>query len=99
MEIKAAFIRPAHVYFGAVKVSSQTFGQVPAASGLRSIAALGREVRVGKRLSESEVSLWRLYSDAGIWTDREYDPAAPPDDVREAGERFAAARPGTAAYP
>jgi hypothetical protein len=37
-EVKAAFVRLAHVYFGALEASGQNFGQVPAATGLRSIA-------------------------------------------------------------
>jgi hypothetical protein len=38
-------------------------------------------------LSESEVSPVEVLSRRGVWTDREYAPAAP--SVRKAGEEFA----------
>jgi hypothetical protein len=83
-------LRLAHVYFGALEVSGQSLGEAPEATGLRSVGLLGKEIRVSKRLSEAEFALWRYFPEAGIWTDREYAHAVPPDDIRKAGEEFAA---------
>jgi hypothetical protein len=95
LEVKAAFVRLAHVYFGALEVSGQSLGEEPETNGLHSVGLLGKEIRVSKRLSETEFALWRFYPEAGIWTDRDYACIVPPDDVRKAGEEFAApSQPG-----
>ena len=73
-------------------MSGQSLGEEPEAGGLYSVGLLGKEIRVGKRMSDAEFALWRFYPEAGIWTDRDYVCAVPPDDVRKAGEEFAAPR-------
>jgi len=70
-------------------VSGRSLGEAPEAAGLHSVGLLGKEIRVSKRLSETEFALWRYFPEAGIWTDRDYICAEPPDDVRKAGEEFA----------